>query len=909
MKRKITTWSMMLALLVTMLMTPFSASAKTLYLDAGGSSKWDQGGAWFSAWVWGSKSGDAWYKATKGDVYYEIEVPDDATGMKWVRFSKVATKESWTQANGDTDGYWNQTGDLTIGKDNLLTIKGWGTSLGTDYAWSTYTPPTPDPEPEPEDPDQPVTPDPEDPDQPVTPDPEDPDTPVDPEDPDTPVDPEDPDQPVTPDPEDPDTPVDPEDPDTPVDPEDPDTPVVPDPEEPEEPAGITFTVQVPAGTVECYVAGNPSWSFVQMEKVEGEENLFTVTTTELDGTAWKYSSGAGWAYVEKDANGNEISDRKTAGNPDVVAKWALLYEPDAEPIEPYYAIRGLVSWDMADDIKLTANAEGTEYSIKGLEVAEGSEFKVIYVDENVNITWYGVGAVEANPEITQTGTDNIVLAAGKYDIYFKTATKTMWIGLTPEEDPDTPVDPEDPDTPVDPEDPDTPVDPEDPDTPVDPEDPDQPVDPEDPDTPVVPDPEEPEEPAGITFTVQVPAGTVECYVAGNPSWSFVQMEKVEGEENLFTVTTTELDGTAWKYSSGAGWAYVEKDANGNEISDRKTAGNPDVVAKWALLYEPDAEPIEPYYAIRGLVSWDMADDIKLTANAEGTEYSIKGLEVAEGSEFKVIYVDENVNITWYGVGAVEANPEITQTGTDNIILAAGKYDIYFKTATETMWIGLTPEEDPDTPVDPEDPDTPVDPEDPDTPVDPEDPDTPVDPEDPDTPVDPEDPDTPVVPDPEEPEAITFTVQVPEGTIECYITGADLWNTGGFLQMEKVEGEENLFTITTTELKGTEWKYASGPSWDYVEKDANGEEIANRTEAGNPDVVASWLAIYNPEPEEPTAVDEAESLNIYANEGTIYADAEIAIYNLAGVDVTAQNGALYGIYIVKAANGASLINVW
>ena len=128
-------------------------------------------------------------------------------------------------------------------------------------------------------------------------------------------------------------------------------------------------------------------------------------------------------------------------------------------------------------------------------------------------------------------------------------------------------------------------------------------------------------------------------------------------------------------------------------------------------------------------------------------------------------------------------------------------------------------------------------------------------------------------------------------------------------MEKVEGEENLFTITTTELKGTEWKYASGPSWDYVEKDANGEEIANRKEAGNPDVVASWLAIYNPEPDEPTAVDEAESLNIYANEGTIYADAEIAIYNLAGVDVTAQNGALYGIYIVKAANGASLINVW
>ena len=283
------------------------------------------------------------------------------------------------------------------------------------------------------------------------------------------------------------------------------------------------------------------------------------------------------------------------------------------------------------------------------------------------------------------------------------------------------------------------------------------------------------------------------------------MEKVDGEDNLFTITTTALKGTAWKYCSGPSWDYVEKDAQGNEISDRTEAGNPDVVASWLALYTPEVDP-----------------------------------------------------------------------------------------------------EDPDQPVDPEDPDQPVDPEDPDQPVDPEDPDQPVDPEDPDQPVDPEDPDQPI--DPEEPAAITFTVQVPEGTIECYITGADLWNTGEFLQMEKVEGEDNLFTITTTALKGTQWKYASGPDWAYVEKDAQGGEVPNRTEAGNPDVVASWLAVYDPEGE-PTAVDEAEALSIYAAEGTIYADAEIAIYTLAGVDVTAMNGSLYGTYIVKAENGATLINVW
>ncbi len=145
MKKKFTKWSMAIAFLAMTLLLPLEATAKTLYLDAGGSSKWDQGGAWFSAWVWGSSKADAWYRATKGDVYYEIEVPDDATGMKWLRFSSVSTSESWTQADGDKNGYWNQTGDLTIGSDNLLTIKGWGTTLGTDYAWSTYEAPAPAP--------------------------------------------------------------------------------------------------------------------------------------------------------------------------------------------------------------------------------------------------------------------------------------------------------------------------------------------------------------------------------------------------------------------------------------------------------------------------------------------------------------------------------------------------------------------------------------------------------------------------------------------------------------------------------------------------------------------------------------------------------------------------------------------
>ena len=154
--------------------------------------------------------------------------------------------------------------------------------------------------------------------------------------------------------------------------------------------------------------------------------------------------------------------------------------------------------------------------------------------------------------------------------------------------------------------------------------------------------------------------------------------------------------------------------------------------------------------------------------------------------------------------------------------------------------------------------------------------------------------------------VTFTVLVPGGTQVCYIAGTPQWSP---IEMEKVEGEENMFTITTDLLNGQEWKYCAGPNFDYVEVTADGGDVKNRTEYGNPDVVAAWKAVYEPQPDIPTAVEEVEALGIYATDGTIYADDAIIIYTLAGVDVTAQNGSLYGIYVVKSDKGNALISVW
>ena len=103
-------------------------------------------------------------------------------------------------------------------------------------------------------------------------------------------------------------------------------------------ADVTFTVNVPDGTKECYVVGGlpqlSSWSAgaaIPMTRV-GENDKFTVTIsgiTTADVSAsegYKYICGPDWKYVEKTASGGEVSNRIVVGNPDVVEKWAAVYE-------------------------------------------------------------------------------------------------------------------------------------------------------------------------------------------------------------------------------------------------------------------------------------------------------------------------------------------------------------------------------------------------------------------------------------------------------------------------------------------------------------------------------------------------------------------------------------------------------
>ena len=113
-----------LIMALMMLVGTSSAWGKIIYLEV--DDWWGNDGAWFDAWVWGSSQADNWYTATKpsGSDYYQIDVPDDATGMKLLRKDPNNKDHDWNK--------WNETGDLTISNDKNL--------YKTSGSWSTNKP-------------------------------------------------------------------------------------------------------------------------------------------------------------------------------------------------------------------------------------------------------------------------------------------------------------------------------------------------------------------------------------------------------------------------------------------------------------------------------------------------------------------------------------------------------------------------------------------------------------------------------------------------------------------------------------------------------------------------------------------------------------------------------------------------
>ena len=340
--------------------------------------------------------------------------------------------------------------------------------------------------------------------------------------------------------------------------------------------------------------------------------------------------------------------------------------------------------------------------------------------------------------------------------------------------------------------------------------------------------------SAVTYNVTVPAGTKACYIAGDMnSWSFTEMTKVDDTHYTLDLPSA-TKAMKYKYCSGPGWAYVEKDASGNEIGDRAYSAE-DVVAKWASVYDPGNAPTP-----------GEAKDITIKAKVPATWTNTitawvwptggAGKEVTPAKEGEwYVYTEKCSELNIIFKNGTGWNGDINQT-VDITISESTCVEITAGTGKAT-YTKVDCEENPG-----EEPgDDPV-----------------------------------VTPDPET--GVTYNVTVPAGTKACYIAGEmNAWS-----QQEMTKVDETHYTITiATATTAMKYKYCSGPSWDYVEKTAAGEEVADRTYSAN-DVVESWLAVYDPSVE--TAVDNVavgeKAVKVIRN-GQMYIIRNGMIYNAMG----------------------------
>ncbi len=93
---------------------------------------------------------------------------------------------------------------------------------------------------------------------------------------------------------------------------------------------VTYTVNVPVGTVECYFAGAANnWQFSKMTKVADRTFKFTIKTAYRD--KYKYVSGPEWKYCELDTAWQGIQDRNYQPI-DNVGRWGAIYNPNGVDI-------------------------------------------------------------------------------------------------------------------------------------------------------------------------------------------------------------------------------------------------------------------------------------------------------------------------------------------------------------------------------------------------------------------------------------------------------------------------------------------------------------------------------------------------------------------------------------------------
>lgn len=190
---------------------------------------------------------------------------------------------------------------------------------------------------------------------------------------------------------------------------------------------LTYTVTVPEGTEKCYIAGDMNtWTFTEMEN-QGN-NVFTLTiigATKEHG--YKYACGNEWKYVEKTADGNEVSNRSYTANDKVLA-WN-------DPLATNLYLRGEMNeWGTTDRFKKETEEAATAIVIVALEANTTYEFKVASADWSEGYSSTTAFTATSTQTLSTDVQDNAKLttvAAGDYTFTWDLTTKKLTVTYPP----------------------------------------------------------------------------------------------------------------------------------------------------------------------------------------------------------------------------------------------------------------------------------------------------------------------------------------------------------------------------------------------------------------------------------------------------------------------------------------------
>ena len=192
------------------------------------------------------------------------------------------------------------------------------------------------------------------------------------------------------------------------------------------PESLTYTVTVPEGTEECWIAGQMNnWTLTKMNP-GAAANQFTL---DIVGAAidheYKYACKNDWAYAEvREADENGNSNRKAWAVSDEVTAWG-------KPVVYTYYLMG-VNDDWATGIEMEVNIDAENEVMLTCQPVNG-QVKIKRLGDDASEHWYGAHSLKAEEGNLGTNADaeggdgNIALAEGIYNFYFDTADGKLWI--------------------------------------------------------------------------------------------------------------------------------------------------------------------------------------------------------------------------------------------------------------------------------------------------------------------------------------------------------------------------------------------------------------------------------------------------------------------------------------------------